>query len=233
LKQKAKVSRDANDVPEVGVSHKTEDANPMNLDDETTYSENFGGMIFEPEDSEGNESLFDTNSDFPISEKTSDAEDDIESMFENEHEDNQNLIEEEFDRSSSSENYENFWDEEDTQFLFGIKDNPTKTVFMDICNNYTAESSKCEEFDSLENDIDLLDFGTLDEDMHDYSSADNFEESPSFTKRCISNNLVTMLPYSQPRSPFRDKTNTLFQGQEIYDSEKNQASEDTFFDTML
>src|SRR4051812_28353127 len=99
LKQETKVARVAHDVPEVCVSYKTEDTSPMNLDDEFIYSENFGEMIFESED---NESLFDTDDDLLIGEKTSDVEDDIESMFGNE-EDNQNLIEEELEHCSSSE----------------------------------------------------------------------------------------------------------------------------------
>ncbi|RIA92989.1 hypothetical protein C1645_35777 [Glomus cerebriforme] len=206
-------AKSQNDVSEAGfdVSYQTKDTNPMHLD-----------YALESED---NELLFDTDDDLLVN------EDDVESTFENEHEDNQNLIEEEFEYSSSSENYENFWDEEDIQFLLGIKDDPTETTSMNICNDYITEFSKKYSLDN----VDLLDFGTLDEDMHDYSNVNDLEGSSSFTKRYDSNNLT----HSQPRSPFRDKMNTLFQGQENYDSISSQKlqwfqdSEDTFFDTMF
>jgi hypothetical protein len=207
LKQKTKVTHD---VPEADfdVSYQTNDTDydlSVNLE------------------SEDNESLFD-NDDMNIIEKVLDV-DDVESMFD-EFEDNQNLVEEELEQSSDSENYENFWDEEDIQFLFGIKD----TTTMNTCNEYTTKFS---QKDNIDNDIDLLDYDSFEEeDMHDI---DSDLESPN--KR---NNLNVMSSHLRPKSPFRDKTNDLFQGREIYDSksqyflnEKNQDSEDTFFDTMF
>lgn len=213
LKQKTKVTHD---VPESDF-----ETNDMDYD------------LFVNLESEDNESLFD-NDDMNIIEKALD-DDDVESMFE-ESEDNQNLVEEEMEQSSSSENYENFWDEEDIQFLFGIKDTPMKTITMNTRNEYIT---KFPQKDTLDHDIDLLDYDSLDEDMHDI---DSDLESPN--KRYDSKDSNVMLSHSRSKSPFRDKTNGLFHGREIYDSssfqesqyflnEKNQDSEDTFFDTMF
>ncbi|CAI2175725.1 16115_t:CDS:2 [Funneliformis geosporum] len=190
--------------------------------------------------------LFDTDEGLFIGEKTFDVED--ESMFENECDNNQNLVEEEFEYSSSSENYEDFWDEEEIQFLFGTS-NSANAISMDLTNDYKIESSKKEishETFNIVDDVDLLDFGTFDEVMHDeYLNLDNSEGSSSLIKRYVSNNLF---PHSRPRSPFRDKTITLLQGQETRDFkknlqksmlfqqvpiEKNQGLEDTFFDQMF
>lgn len=209
MKQKTKVTHD---VPEVDfdVYYQTNDAD-FNL------SVNL--------ESEDNESLFD-NDDMNTIEKALDV-DDVESMFD-EFEDNQNLVEEELEQSSDSENYENFWDEEDIQFLFGIKD----TTIMNTCNECTTKFS---QKDNLDNDIDLLDYDSIEEDIRDINS-----DLESRNKRYNSNNLNVMLSHLRPKSPFRDKTNDLFQGREIYDSksqyflnETNQNSEDAFFDTMF
>ncbi|GBC04470.1 hypothetical protein RclHR1_00570026 [Rhizophagus clarus] len=218
LKQKTKITHD---VPEsdFDISYQT---NNMDYD------------LFVNLESEVNESLFD-NDDMNIIEKALDV-DDVESMFEEYDEDYQNLAKEELGQSSSSENYENFWDEEDIQFLFGIKDIPTKTITMNTCSEYITKSS---QKDNLDNDIDLLDYDSTDEeDMHDIDS--DFPPNEEHD----SNNWNVMLPHSRLISPFRDKMSDLFQGQEIHDfssfqksqcflNEKNQDSEDTFFDTMF
>ncbi|CAG8578132.1 15286_t:CDS:2 [Funneliformis caledonium] len=175
-------------------------------------------------------------------EKTLDVED--ESMFENEGDNNQNLIDEEFEYSSSSENYEDFWDEEEIQFHFGTS-NPASSASMDLYKDYKPESSEkgiSHEKFNIVDDIDSLDFGTPDEEMHEYSNLDNSEGSSSLAKRYVSNNFF---PYSRPVSPFRDKTITLLQGQEsidfknffqkstLYSNEKIQVSKETFFDQIF
>jgi hypothetical protein len=206
LKQKTKVTHD---VPETDfdVSYQT-----------TCQTNDIDYDLFVNMESEDNESLFDNDD---IEKALNDEE--VESMFE-EYEDYQNLVEEELEeleQSSSSENYENFWDEEDIQFLFGIKDNPTKTTTMNTSNEYITKFS---QKDNLDNDIDILDYDSLDEEeMHDIDSDLEYD----------SNYLDVTLSHSRPKSPFRDKTNDLFQKSLYFLNEKNQDSEDTFFDTMF